>query len=630
MTRTSTTPLAADPAAAFILPDDLAAPAAPASGFLMRPVEMVGAALGAAIILLMLAGVCSRYLFSISVVWIDEVVSICFLWLAMIGSVIAIHRNEHLRLTLFVQKLPPGAQGYVNAFGLLVVAAFLGALMGPAVEYVHSEWIVSLPALDIPNSFRVAAIAFGIGAMLLTVLAQAWRQCAAAELAVAAAVVAAVGGLCLWLAPALGDLGNLNIVLFLIGFVGVSLLAGVPIAFCFGIGTVCFLAFSTHIPIDVVIGRMDEGMSSMILVSVPIFVLLGCVLDATGMGKAIIEFLASLVGHVRGGMQYVLLGSLFIVSGISGSKVSDMATVAPALFPEMKRRGQKPKEMIALLSTGAAMADTVPPSIVLIVLGSVAGVSIVGLFQAGVTVAAVLLVALAVLARWKARKEDMTGVRRASLGAIGKSLLVAGPALVLPFLIRGAVGGGVATATEVSTIAVLYAMAIGMVLYGGIGPRRFYAMLVETAALSGAVLMILGTALAMAWAITQSGVAQSIAGFMTNLPGGVWGFMAVTILIFLALGCILEGLPALLLMAPLMFPIARALHINDVHYAMVVVVAMNIGLMMPPVGVGFYIACRIGNVSPDEAMGAIWPYIAALIVGLIVIAALPVISTGVL
>jgi tripartite ATP-independent transporter DctM subunit len=633
MTRTSTTaaPIpAGDPAAAFILPDDLVAPAAPASGFFVRPVEMAGAALAAAIIVLMLAGVCSRYLFSISVVWIDEVVSICFLWLAMLGSVIAIHRNEHLRLTIFLQKLPLRAQGHVNAFGLLVVAAFLGALVRPAVEYVHSEWIVSLPALDIPNSFRVAAIAFGIGAMLLTVLAQAWRQCAAAELAVAAAAVAGVGALCWWLAPAIGDLGNLNIALFLIGFVGVSLLAGVPIAFCFGIGTVSFLAFSTQIPIDVVIGRMDEGMSSMILVSVPIFVLLGCVLDATGMGKAIIEFLASLIGHVRGGMQYVLLGSLFIVSGISGSKVSDMATVAPALFPEMKRRGQKPKEMIALLSTGAAMADTVPPSIVLIVLGSVAGVSIAGLFQAGVTVAAVLLIALAVLARWKARKEDLGGVRRASLGTIGKSLLVAGPALVLPFLIRGAVGGGVATATEVSTIAVLYAMAIGMVLYGGIGARRFYAMLVETAALSGAVLMILGTALAMAWAITQSGVAQSIAGFMTNLPGGAWGFMAVTIVLFLALGCVLEGLPALLLMAPLMFPIARALHINDVHYAMVVVVAMNIGLMMPPVGVGFYIACRIGNVSPDEAMGAIWPYIVALIVGLIVIAAVPAISTGVL
>jgi tripartite ATP-independent transporter DctM subunit len=307
-----------------------------------------------------------------------------------------------------------------------------------------------------------------------------------------------------------------------------------------------------------------------------------------------------------------------------------MATVAPALFPEMKRRGQKPKEMIALLSTGAAMADTVPPSIVLIVLGSVAGVSIAGLFQAGVTVALVLLLALAILARWKARGEAMSGVKRAPLTVIGRTLLIAGPALVLPFLIRGAVGGGVATATEVSTIAVVYAMAIGMLMYGGIPLRKVWDMLVETAALSGAILMILGTALAMAWAITQSGVAQELAKFMRELPGGAATFLAVTIVVFLVLGCILEGLPALLLMAPLMFPIARSLGIHDVHYAMVVVCAMNIGLMMPPVGVGFYIACRIGKVSPDEAMGAIWPYIVALLVGLVVVAAVPQISTAVL
>jgi len=135
-------------------------------------------------------------------------------------------------------------------------------------------------------------------------------------------------------------------------------------------------------------------------------------LDITGMGKAIVDFLASLLGHVRAGMSYVLLGSLFIVSGISGSKVSDMATVAPALFPEMKRRGHKPKEMIALLATGAAMADTVPPSIVMIVLGSVAGVSIAGLFQSGFVIAMVLLFMLVALARWKARLEDMSNVKK--------------------------------------------------------------------------------------------------------------------------------------------------------------------------------------------------------------------------
>jgi TRAP-type C4-dicarboxylate transport system permease large subunit len=155
-------------------------------------------------------------------------------------------------------------------------------------------------------------------------------------------------------------------------------------------------------------------------------------------------------------MSYVLLASLFIVSGISGSKVSDMATVAPALFPEMKRRGNKQSEMVALLATGAAMADTVPPSIVLIVLGSVAGVSIAGLFESGFFVAMVLLLALLVLARWKARNEVTENNKRPALKVIGKLTLIAAPALVLPFLIRSAVGGGVATATEVSTIAVLY------------------------------------------------------------------------------------------------------------------------------------------------------------------------------
>ena len=622
----STSP--ADNPEAFALPGEVEPPRAGA--WLLRPIEWASAALVLAIVGMLLLGVGSRYLLSSPLTWVDEAVSIAFLWLAMLGAAIAIHRNEHLRLTIFVQMLPARWQGPVQAFGLGVVALFLAVLAWPALEYIESESMVTTPALEIPNSWRVSAIAFGIFSMLGVLLGHAWRTCSKRHLAGAAVVLAALAGACFGLKPVFADLGHLNIAIFLIGFVLVGLVTAVPIAFCFGIGTIAFLAFTTQVPIGVMVGRMDEGMSSLVLVSVPIFVLLGCVLDATGMGKAIIDFLASLVGHVKGGMSYVLLGSLFIVSGISGSKVSDMATVAPALFPEMKRRGQKPKEMIALLSTGAAMADTVPPSIVLIVLGSVAGVSIAGLFQAGVTVALVLLLALAVLARWKARGEQMLGVKRAPLAVMGRTLLIAGPALVLPFLIRGAVGGGVATATEVSTIAVLYAMVIGAVLYGGLGLRKIYGMLVETAALSGAILMILGTALAMAWAITQSGVAQQLALFMKGLPGGVPTFMAVTIVIFLVLGCILEGLPALLLMAPLMFPIAKSLGINDVHYAMVVVCAMNIGLMMPPVGVGFYIACRIGNVSPDEAMGAIWPYLLALIGGLVIVAAIPQISTAVL
>lgn len=592
----------------------------------MRPIEALSALLMLNITVLLLVGVISRYVFGKPIIWSDEVVSLSFIWVTMLGAAIAVYRNEHLRLSLFVDMLPERPRDFVHAFALVAIAALLVALIGPAIEYAKEEWYIHTPALDMPNSFRVSSIAFGFIAMLGMVLIYAGRTVRKTDLALAVVLVAAIAGACWALSPQLMKLGTANIGIFLIGFVAVCLVAGVPIAFCFGIGAVCYLAFSTHVPVTVVIGRMDEGMSSLVLVSVPIFVLLGCVLDVTGMGKAIVDFLASLLGHIKAGMSYVLLGSLFIVSGISGSKVSDMATVAPALFPEMKRRGHKPREMVALLATGAAMADTVPPSIVLIVLGAVAGVSIAGLFQAGFVVAMVLLAVLLVMARWKARNEDMHGARRAPMRMVGRFLLVAAPALVLPFIIRSAVGEGVATATEVSTVAVVYALFVGHVLYGGIGLRRFYNMLVDTAALSGAVLLVLGAASAMAWSITQSGVVQQLSVFLTTLPGGWIGFMAVTIVVFVVLGCLLEGLPAVLLLAPIMFPIAKTLGINDIHYSMVIVCAMNIGLMMPPIGVGFYIACRIGGAKPDDVIGAIWPYLAALLLGVVIIAAVPWIS----
>ena len=594
---------------------------------LMAPLEAVSAALMVAIIVMLFGGVVTRYVFGRPITWIDEAVSFAFIWVAMLGAVLAMHRNEHLRLTMFVDLMPPRIRGLVHAFALIAVAAFLIGLIGPAFEHVASEWIVASPSLGIPAGIRVAAIAVGLVLMLAVVGIYSVRTVSKANLAIAILGVGAFVGLGLWLTPQFAQLGLLNILIFLTGLVALCLVAGVPIAFCFGCGVMSFLAFSSQVPLGVIVGRIDEGMASIVLVSVPIFVLLGCVLDATGMGKAIVDLLASLIGHVKAGMSYVLLGSLFIVSGISGSKVSDMATVAPALFPEMRRRGNKQPEMVALLATGAAMADTVPPSIVLIVLGSVAGVSIAGLFESGIVVAMVLLLSLLILARWKARREDTGSVRRPALKAIGRLTLIAAPALVLPFLIRSAVGGGVATATEVSTIAVLYAMLIGQVLYGGIGAKRLYAMLVETAALSGAILLILGTASAMAWAITQSGIVQHLSLFLTTLPGGWIAFMFVTIVVFLVLGCLLEGLPAVLLLAPIMFPIAKKLGIHEIHYSMVIVCAMNIGLMMPPIGVRFYVACRIGDAKPDDVMPAIWPYIAALLAGVVVIAMVPWLST---
>src|SRR5262249_39534619 len=204
-----------------------------------------------------------------------------------------------------------------------------------------------------------------------------------------------------------------------------------------------------------------------------------------------------------------------------------------------------------------------------------------------------------------------------------RAFVVALPALALPFVIRAAVVDGVATATEVSTVGVVYAILCGLLIYRQFDWRRLYPMLVETAALSGAILLIIGMATGMAWALTQSGFSRQLATTMAAMPGGKAGFLAVSIVAFSILGSVLEGIPAIVLFGPLLFPVARALGVHEVHYAMVVILAMGIGLFAPPFGVGFYAACAVGRVSPDLAMNRAWPYLGALMIALIIVAAIP-------
>ena len=244
--------------------------------------------------------------------------------------------------------------------------------------------------------------------------------------------------------------------------VGVCVFAGVPIAFAFGLATFGYLALTTHTPLMVLVGRMDEGMSHLILLSVPLFVFLGLLIEMTGMARAMVAFLASLLGHVRGGLHYVLVGAMYLVSGISGSKAADMAAVAPVLFPEMKERGAKPGDLVALLSATGAQTETIPPSLVLITIGSVTGVSIAALFTGGLLPGVVLAITLSALVWWRYRDEDLSHVRtRQRRRDRASPSLIALPALALPFVIRAAVVEGVATATEVSTIGIVYAFVVG-------------------------------------------------------------------------------------------------------------------------------------------------------------------------
>ncbi|HZP85943.1 MAG TPA: TRAP transporter large permease, partial [Burkholderiales bacterium] len=354
----------------------------------------------------------------------------------------------------------------------------------------------------------------------------------------------------------------------------------------------------------------------------------GLLIEMTGMARAMVAFLASLLGHVRGGLSYVLVGAMYLVSGISGSKAADMAAVAPVLLPEMKKRGAKPGDLVALLSATGAQTETIPPSLVLITIGSVTGVSIAALFTGGLLPGVVLGITLCLVVGWRYRREDLSHVARASRRDIAKAFLVAIPAIALPFIVRAAVIEGVATATEVSTLGIVYAMLAGLLIYRQFDWRRLLPMLKETVALSGAILLIIGAATGMAWALTQSGFSQQLATAMTGLRGGSMTFIAISIIAFIVLGSVLEGIPAIVLFGPLLFPIARALGVHEVHYAMIVVLAMGVGLFAPPFGVGYYAACAISRIAPDEGMKPIIGYMIALVIGLVIVAAVPWITTG--
>ena len=590
--------------------------------------EIPAALLVLADIVVLFAGVVSRYVFHAPIVWSDELASILFLWLSMLGAVVALRRGEHMRMTAFVAKASPGTRAFLDVLAIAAGLAFLLLVAHPAYDYASEEAIVVTPAMEISNAWRAAALPIGVALMILVSLVRLLRVNSLARSLKAVVLVAAICALFWALGPLLQPLGKLNLLIFFAGVVGACVFAGVPIAFSFALATFGFLALTTKTPMLVLVGRMDEGMSHLILLAVPLFVFLGLLIEMTGMAKAMVQFLASLLGHVKGGLSYVLLGAMYLVSGISGSKAADMAAIAPVLFPEMKKRGAKPGDLVALLSATGAQTETIPPSIVLITIGSVTGVSIAALFTGGMLPGVVLGLALCAVVWWRYRGEDLSGVKRASRGEIGRSLLYALPAVALPFVIRAAVVEGVATATEVSTIGIAYSVLAGLFMYRQFDVKRLLPMLIETAALSGAIIFIIGTATGMAWGLTQSGFAQDLAHAMAALPGGKAGFIAVSIVAFIVLGSVLEGIPAIVLFGPLMFPIARAVGVHEVHYAMVVVLAMGLGLFAPPFGVGYYAACAIGKVDPVEGIRPIWGYLVALVVGLVLVAAVPWFSIG--
>ena len=590
-------------------------------------IKLASIALLSAEIVLMLANVVARYGFGRPLVWSDELSSVMFLWLAMCGAVLALRAGGHMRMASVVSKASPAFQRVLSLFSTALILGFTLLMVLPALDYLEDEQIVWLSTIDISSGWRAAAMPVGFALMALSLLLRLRRWPDTATILACAAVVVLFAAVLVF-KPGLHALGRVNLVVFFLLGVGGLVFAGVPIAFAFSVATLGYLATSTHAPTSVLVARVDAGMSHQILLSVPLFIFLGLLMEMTGMATVMVGCLANLLGHLRGGLSYVLVGAMYLVSGISGAKAADMAAVVPVLFPEMEKRGMPRGELVALLAATGAQTETVPPSLILITIGSVTGVSIAALFAGGLLPSLVVGLILCAVVWAGARRSTVALAPRASLRTITRSFVVAIPALLLPFVIRGAVVEGVATATEVSTIGIAYAVVAGLLVYRRFDWTRLAPMMVQTVTLSGAILLIVGAATAMAWAITQSGISAGLAEWLGALPGGGAAFMAASVIIFIVLGSVLEGIPAIVLMGPLLFPLAQHLGIHEVHYAMVAILSMGVGLFAPPFGVGYYMACAISGCSPDEGLRYIGRYLLALVAGVVVIAVFPWLSTG--
>ncbi len=566
-------------------------------------VEPATAALLVTEVCILSAGVYSRYVLDNALSWSDELAGILFLWLAMLGAVSAYRRGEHMRLTALAGVVGPRWSRVFDVIGTVLIAMFaielLSALLWPSPfpdntgignllasvasgqffgnSYFGQEMIDLTPALEIPRTIAVAGIVVGLVLILAIAVLRLIDGRPGTVLPVLAGTIAVA--LAAYLArDVFGTLGNVNLVLFFVVFVGAQIAIGVPIAFAFGLASLSYLALATSLPLSVVAGQMDDGMTNLVLLAIPLFVLLGFLIEAVGIAKRLVGAIAAFVGHLPGGLNIALVAAMFLVSGISGSKLADMAAVTPVLFPEMERRGYRRGEMIALLSTSGAMAELIPPSLVLIVIGTVCSLSIQSLFIGGLLPAAVAALFLIGTSMLRTRRAGATVAPRMSGSARVRALVVAAPGLILPLLIRYFVVAGIATATEVSTIGVIYSAVVGIAVYREFDWRRIYPMLCETASLTGAIMLIIATATAMGWALTQSGFAANLAQALAAAPGGRVAFIVLSILVFVALGSVLEGIPAIVLFGPLLFPLAKQLGIHEIHYAVIVVLALSIGL----------------------------------------------------
>src|SRR5689334_12003255 len=405
----------------------------------------------------------------------------------------------------------------------------------------------------------------------------------------------------------------------------VLIVFSMPIVFALGVAAVAGLVIGGY-DLQVVSSSMVSGSQSWVLLAIPAFVFAGGLMEKCGMSHALVDFARALVGWVKGGLGMSVIVVAYFFSDICGSKMAEVSALGSTLMPPLTKAGYKREDSASLIAAGTAMGMLVPPAIFMIVIAQVTNTSAVALFLAGFVPAATIMVCLMVLVWLRARKYDWPVDTRPSVALIVTTGRRAAVPMVIPIVILVGFVMGVFTATEAGAVVAGYSFFAAIFYYRNVSLREMGRLAYDSAILTAAVIFLLAVASVFQYLMGVTGVPNLLAEVLGPLKSAHWLFLVAIAAITMMFGMVLEGLPAAVVLIPVVFPIAEKIGIDPYHFNIVVTASVGIGLFLPPMGVGLLMALRFANLSVGQHWRAYMPYIAALIVGLMLIILFPGLS----
>lgn len=404
-------------------------------------------------------------------------------------------------------------------------------------------------------------------------------------------------------------------------------LLGLPIAFAMGISSLITVLYQGGIPLNLIVHRTVMGVDSFVLLAIPLFIFAGTIMEQGGISERLVHFARTLFGRFRGGLPMGVVAGTMLQSGVSGSTVADVSAIAAMTLGPLERAGYPKPYSLAVIGSASAFAILIPPCILMVIVAAVANVSVIALFAAGLLPSVVVGLLVLGLIHIQARMYDMPRDKAYSLREIVSGIKDGALALGIPVFIFTGIRIGVATVTEMAALTVVYSLLVGGLVYRKLTWRSILDALVQSALATGMITMLLGFAMIFGYLIATQGLPMAFANWMRAAEVPAWGVLVVSALIFVFIGSVLEGAPAVLIFVPILLPVVKALNIDMVHWLTVVVLASGIGLFVPPTGIAVLMACSIGHIKMELLLRPMMPFLAVLLLGLLVVVAFPDIST---